>query len=85
MIFWCKREHAENMHVNVQEVYANYPCSVVPGFSMHETVPMQTMSTFFINCADLAFPECRSKLTVHLKASLIPLQRSSHQKQTHTG
>lgn len=71
MIFWRKRENAENMHVNVQGDYANRPCSVLPGFSMHETVPMQTMPTFCVNRADLAFPECPSGLSVLLKASLM--------------
>lgn len=54
--------------------------SCVLGFGMHETLPMQMLPTFCVNHADLAFPECPSGLTVHLKASLIPLQRSSHQQ-----
>lgn len=54
--------------------------SCVLGFGMHETLPMQTLPTFCVNQADLAFPECPSGLTVHLKASLIPLQRSSHRQ-----
>lgn len=55
-------------------------CEFTLGFGMHETLPMQTLPTFCVNHADLAFPECPSGLTMHLKACLIPLQRSSHQQ-----
>ncbi len=60
------------MHVNVQEVYANSPCNVLAGFSMHETTHADDVY-ILCHCADLAFPECPSGLTVHLEASLIPL------------
>lgn len=74
------------MHVNIQEVYMQTAIamycefiSYVQGFGMHETISMQALLTFCVYQGDLAFPECPSGLPVHLKASLIPLQRSIHQ------